>query len=50
MKYKKFIQWIKSEEGQRELEEAHDRTKEVVEELVKSRKVDQETLYRPFDI
>ena len=40
--------WINSDEGKRELNKAYECTKKVVDDLVKSRRVDLETLYRPF--
>ena len=41
---------LNSPEVQKALEESFKRTKKVVDELRESRKVDEETLYRPFDI
>jgi hypothetical protein len=46
----KIIQWINSQEGQKALNESYENTKKIVGELVESRKVDAETLYRPFTI
>lgn len=45
----KIHTWINSPEGQKELGEAYEETKKVVDDLVKSRFVDSETLHRPFD-
>ncbi|MGD0277830.1 MAG: hypothetical protein ABSC11_00835 [Smithella sp.] len=45
----KIYSWINSPEGQKKLNKAYESTKKVVEELVKSRYVDSETLLRPFN-
>jgi hypothetical protein len=45
----KIYLWINSPEGQKKLNKANERTKKIVEELVKSRYVDSETLLRPFN-
>ncbi len=44
----KIYSWINSAAGQKKLNAAYKRTKKVVDELVESRFVDSETLYRPF--
>lgn len=41
--------WINSSEGKEKLNKAYECTKEVVDDLVASRFVDSETLYRPFN-
>ena len=42
--------WITSPEGEKILAESYKRTKKVVDELIESRKIDFDTLYRPFNI
>jgi polyhydroxyalkanoate synthesis regulator phasin len=49
-KMEKIKQWMNSEEGQKVLDESYQQTKKVVDELVESRKIDLDTLYRPFNI
>jgi hypothetical protein len=49
-KMEKIKLWINSPEGKKALDESYQQTKKVVDELVESRKVDSETLYRPFNI
>ena len=41
--------WINSSEGKEKLNAAYECTKKVVDELIESRFVDSETLYRPFN-
>ena len=45
----KIYSWINSPEGKEKLNSAYKRTKKIVDELVKSRYVDSETLHRPFN-
>ena len=49
-KKEKIYSWINSPEGKKVLDKAYEQTKKVVDELIKSRKVDFDTLHRPFDI
>ena len=45
----KIHSWINSDEGKEKLNQAYECTKKVVDDLVASRFVDSETLYRPFN-
>jgi hypothetical protein len=40
--------WMSSAEGKKKLDNAYECSKKVVDKLVKLRRVDLETLYRPF--
>jgi len=50
MKLKRLKKWVESKKGQAELNAAYEKTKKIVDELVESRKIDRETLCRPFTI
>ena len=50
IKKTKLYKWINSKKGQEELKKSQDEAEKFVKELQKSRKVDNETLYRPFNI
>ena len=47
---RKIIKYLNSSQGQKELTDSYEETKKVVDELKRSRIVDNETLYSPFDV